>query len=216
MVDLFGKQNVQKSAGPTQQFVEVKEIREGVIIIKNGGLRMLLEASSINFALKSSDEQTATILQFQDFLNSLDFSLQISALSRKLDIEPYLKLLDVIAKQQTNELLKTQTQEYIEFIRTMVQGQNIMNKRFFIVVPYERTVVGGKTVGSSASEDAFLREKNQLLQRVDHVALGLKRIGVKTRLLDSEEALNLLSQLYHPSLQIKEQTLPTSGLAGYA
>jgi len=215
MIDLFGKKDVQKEAGATQQFVEVKEIREGVVILKSGGLRMLVGVSSINFALKGADEQTAIITQFQEFLNSLDFSIQIAINSRKLDIEPYLNLLNQIAGQQTNELLKIQTQEYIEFIRTMVQSQNIMSKSFYVVTPYDRPVVS-KQMGEGDVEASFLKDRNQLLQRANHVMLGLRRVGLKTWLLESQDALNLMAQLYHPSVQMKELNLPTAGLVNYS
>ena len=215
MIDLFGKQDAQKSSTATQQFVEVKEIKEGVVILKSGGMRMLLEVSSINFALKSTDEQTAIVVQFQDFLNSLDFSIQIVINSRKLNIEPYLNLLTQIASKQTNELLRVQTQEYTEFIRNMVATQNIMNKKFYLVIPYERAVIGGKSL-TSGNKDAFQRDKSQLLQRANHAALGLRRFGLIARLLESEDILNLLTQLYHPTIQIKEMNLPTMGLADYS
>jgi len=215
MIDLFGKQDAQKSSTATQQFVEVKEIRDGVVILKSGGMRMLLEVSSINFALKSTDEQTAIVVQFQDFLNSLDFSIQIVINSRKLDIEPYLNLLTQIASKQTNELLRVQTQEYTEFIRNMVAGQNIMSKKFYLVIPYERAVIGAKSL-TSGNKDVFQRDKSQLLQRANHSALGLRRFGLIARLIGSEEILNLLTQLYHPTIQIKEMNLPTTGLANYS
>lgn len=216
MIDLFGKQDAKKDSTATQKFVEVKEIREGVVILKSGGMRMLLEVSSINFALKSTDEQTAIIIQFQDFLNSLDFSIQIVINSRKLDIEPYLNILTQIASKQTNELLRVQTQEYTEFIRNMVASQNIMNKKFYLVIPYERVTIGGKSLTGKSAQDAFIKDKSQLLQRADHAALGLRRLGLIARLIESEGILNLLTQLYHPTIQIKEMNLPTMGLADYS
>lgn len=219
MADLFPKRDAKSASSATQQFVEIAEVKDGVVMIKGGGgLRMLLQVSSINFALKSTEEQTAIIAQFQDFLNSLDFSLQIFINSRKLDIEPYLLFLSKIIEQQKNELLKIQTQEYIDFIRTMVASQSIMNKKFFVVIPYDRVMVGGKQfgMGDSSAANSFNRDKNQLLQRVDHVMLGLRRIGVKSELVDSESALNLFAQLYHPSVEIKSLNLPTQGLANFS
>src|SRR3989338_2568358 len=119
-----------------QDFVPIKEIRDGVVILKDGTMRMLLMASSINLALKSGDEQSAILMQFQSFLNSLEFSTQIFIQSRRLDIRPYLLLLEERLGVEMNELMKIQIREYIGFIRTIAQSTNIMNKIFIIVVPY--------------------------------------------------------------------------------
>ena len=97
----------------TQDFVPVREVRDGIIVLKDGGLRAVLLASSINFALKSDDEQTAFITQFQSFLNSLDFSVQIFIESRMLDIRPYVDTLEVAYKEQLNDLMRVQIREYI-------------------------------------------------------------------------------------------------------
>src|SRR5512142_1723057 len=104
-------------AKSTQSFVPIKEVRDGIVVLKNGELRAIVLANSINLSLKSEDEQRATILQFQNFLNTLDFPVQISVQSRRLDIRPYLLLLENRMKVQNEPLLKLQTKEYIEFIR---------------------------------------------------------------------------------------------------
>src|SRR3989338_7300822 len=124
------------NAKATQEFVPIKEIRDGIITLKDGGLRAVILANSVNLSLKSSDEQRATIFQFQNFLNSLDFSTQISVQSRRLDIRPYLLLLENRMKVQSEPLLKLQTREYIEFVRNFTESVSIMTKSFFVVVPY--------------------------------------------------------------------------------
>ena len=124
-----------KSSKTTQEFVPIQEIRDGVIILKNGGMRSIILASSLNFALKSGDEQASILLQFQNFLNSLDFSVQIFIQSKKLDIRPYIALLEDRYKEQVGELMKIQVREYIEFVKIFVENTNIMSKSFFIVVP---------------------------------------------------------------------------------
>ncbi|MDO8658986.1 MAG: hypothetical protein Q7K54_00120, partial [Candidatus Parcubacteria bacterium] len=123
-------------AKATQDFVPIKEIRDGIIVLKNGDLRAIVLANSVNLSLKSDNEQKATIAQFQNFLNTLDFSIQMSVQSRKLDIRPYLLLLEERIKVQTEPLIKLQTKEYIEFIRNFTESVNIMTKTFFVVVPY--------------------------------------------------------------------------------
>ena len=119
----------------TQDFVSIKDIRDGVIIQRNGQLCMVLLASSINFALKSTDEQQGILLQFQQFLNTLDFTLQIYVQSRRLNIEPYIAQLQAMDKSQDNDLMRIQLREYIEFIKTFTRDVEVMSKSFFVVVP---------------------------------------------------------------------------------
>src|SRR3989338_6801060 len=123
-------------ATPSQNVLQIEEIRDGTLVLKDKSLRAILMASSINLALKSADEQTAVILQFQSFLNSLEFPVQIFVQSRKLNIEPYLETLKEQQPKQTSDLLKIQISEYIESTRTFVRASNIMTKTFYIVVPY--------------------------------------------------------------------------------
>src|SRR5437762_3399374 len=120
----------------TQSFVPVQEVRSGVIILKDGSYRGILMCSSLNFALKSEDEQKAIIGGFQNFLNTIDFSVEIVVHSRKTDIRPYLALLDERTGAQTNELMRVQLREYINFIRNFIEGSDIMTKTFYVVVPY--------------------------------------------------------------------------------
>ena len=114
---------------PTQEFVPIKEVRDGVIILKDGSMRAIVLASSLNFSLKSDDERQAIIVQFQDFLNSLDFSIQIDVESRRLDIRPYIALLENQYKEQINDLMKIQTREYIEFVKKFTETTNIIPRQ---------------------------------------------------------------------------------------
>ena len=196
----------------TQDFVTVKEIRDGIVILKNGGMRAIVLASSLNFALKSSDEQTSILMQFQNFLNSLDFSVQISIQSKKLDIRPYIALLDDRLKEQTTELMKIQVKEYIEFIRTFVESTNIMTKSFFVVVPYDPPILNagnnpisklfpGKTTQAeknTASDEKFAEYRTQLEQRVSTVEQGLVRCGIRSAELGTEEVVELLYKIFNP------------------
>src|SRR3989344_6375401 len=123
------------TAFPSQEILQIKEIRDGVLILKDGSLRVVMMASSLNFALKSGDEQTAIVMQYQNFLNSLDFTVQFFIQSRKLNIEPYIEILKGAERKQVNELLKIQIAEYVEFIRTFVRASSIVSKSFYVVVP---------------------------------------------------------------------------------
>lgn len=201
-----------------QDFVPIKEVRDGVVILKDGSLRALVMTSSLNLALKSEDEQTATILQFQGFLNSLDFSIQIFVQSRKLDIKPYITMLEDRMKEQLEDLLKIQTREYIDFIKNLAETRNIMTKNFFIVVPYSAPSIGGK--GSSgfslppipgmtgnkeptaesriAETELFEESRSQLDQRVSVVAQGLSRFGVRAVQLGTEEVIEVFYKIFNP------------------
>ncbi|MDO8510423.1 MAG: hypothetical protein Q7S15_02255 [bacterium] len=192
----------------TQQFVPIDEVRDGIVVLKDGSLRAILIASSLNFSLKSEDEKNSIILQFQEFLNSLDFSVQIFMESRRLDIRPYLALLEERHKEQVNELMKIQTQEYIEFIRTFTENTNIMTKSFFIVVPYTPAVMQGKKVSRlfgkkqvsapQAKADNFEENRTQIEQRMAIVEQGLVRSGVRTAQLGTEEIIELFYKLFNP------------------
>jgi hypothetical protein len=191
----------------TQNFLEIDEIREGALILKTGQLRSVLMVSSANFALKSADEQQAIISQFQNFLNSLDFSLQIVVQSRRLNITGYLDMLRKLEQNQQNELLKVQTADYLAFVEQLIQGGSIMAKNFFVVVPFSLgEVVGGvlkeqnakKPKTGKLAESQFQRMKNQLWQRMEFVALGLRRAGLQVVPLSSEELIELFWSSHHP------------------
>lgn len=190
-----------------QQFLPIEQIKEGIIIMKDHSLRGVLMASSLNFALRASDEQQAIIYQFQTFLNSLDFSCQIMAVSRKVNITGYLEKLKTMEKEQKNELLKTQTKEYRKFIEKIVAGGEIMNKNFYVIIPFYLSESSGitnkgglfklKTV-PTLTEENFKRVKTQLYQRMEFLSLGLRRCGVWSVALNSEELIELFWSLSHP------------------
>lgn len=189
----------------------IHEIRDGVIILRNGGMRAVVLASSLNFALKSGDEQNSIMFQFQNFLNSLDFSIQIMVQSKKLDIRPYIALLEERYKEQMTELMKIQVREYIDFIRTFVENTNIMTKNFFVVVPYDPPIMtatknpiskmlprgkGGNA--SPTSDEQFQEYRTQLEQRVSVVEQGLVRCGIRAAELGTEEVVELFYKLFNP------------------
>jgi hypothetical protein len=195
------------SKSSTQDFLQIEQIREGVVILKNKSLRGVLMISSLNFALKSEEEQQAIIFQFQTFLNSLDFSLQIVVQSRKLNITGYLEKIKQLETNQTNELLKTQTASYYDFIKSLIETGTIMSKNFFIVVPYSvlETQVSAGTESlvrmprvPVLTEEQFQRCKSQLWQRMEFLALGLRRMGLQTVALATPELIEFFWALHHP------------------
>ena len=190
----------------TQQFLEIDQIREGVILLRNKAMRGVIMVSSLNFALKSEDEQNAIIYQFQNFLNSLDFSLEIVVQSRRLNITGYLDKLKELERKQENELLKTQTAGYQKFIRDLIGGGAIMAKSFFVAVPFTLIKIPGikaakalfKKQPTTLNEERFQRCKSQLWQRMEFVALGLRRCGLQCVPLNTSELIELFWSLYHP------------------
>lgn len=196
-------------AKTTQEFVPIKEIRQGIVILKDDSLRAVVMASSLNFALKSADEQQSILMQFQNFLNSLDFSVQIFIQSRRLDIRPYIALLENRLKEQMSDLLKIQTREYIGFIKNFTENSNIMTKTFFVVVPYSPAVLNKssvsdvfskKTEAQSAEKklEAFEEHRTQLEQRVGVVTQGLARCGIRSVELGTEEIVELFYKIFNP------------------
>ena len=190
----------------TQNFLEIAEIREGVLVLKTGHIRSVLMVSSANFALKSQEEQEAIVFQFQNFLNSLDFPLQIVVQSRRLNITGYIDSLKALEANQQNQLLKEQTADYRGFVEQLIKGGSIMAKNFFVVVPFSLAEVVGevqkdtqqnKKIGK-LSEDQFQRMKNQLWQRLEFTALGLRRAGLQVAPLNSEELIELFWSSHHP------------------
>jgi len=199
-------------ARSTQSFVPVEEVRNGVIVLKTDGYRGILMCSAMNFALKSEDEQRAIIGGFQNFLNTLDFSVEIVVHSRKMDIRPYLALLDSQMDKQETELMRLQLREYIAFIRNFMDSSDIMTKMFYVVVPYTPAIAsevastlpsflkkqGGGAV--PAGTDNFEEHRAQLEQRMGLVASGLQSSGVRAVPLGTEEIIELLYHSFNPGV----------------
>jgi len=196
----------------TQKFLDIAEIKEDVIVLKNGSFRGVLAVSSINYDLKSSEEQDAIINQYQNFLNSLDFPIQVLISSRKLNINSYLEFLDGKEKEQTSELLRMQTAEYRNFIKQLVTVSNIMDKNFYIILPFSPienkdkgffsnlfNIFNPKKNISQKKED-FETYKTQLFQRMDHLAAGLSGLGVRVTPLGTQELIELLYNSYNSNV----------------
>jgi type IV secretory pathway VirB4 component len=202
-----------KLSPTTQNFIPIKNIRDGVVLLKDGGLRIVLMVSSVNFALKSQDEQMALLLQFQNMLNSLDFSIQIMIQSRKLDIAPYIDLLRERVDAAENDLIRIQVREYMQFIQNLTASINIMSKTFFVVIPYSASVspaegasiitsfFSPKQEGAALPDDRFEEYKLQLEQRAMVVEQSLASVGLRSVRLGSEELIELFYKSFNPDEQ---------------
>jgi hypothetical protein len=208
---------------PSQTLVPVKEIRDGTAILNDGTMRMTLMVSSVNFALKSQEEQDAIVYAYQDFLNSLDFPVQLTVSSRKMDITPYLAQIKELRDKQQNELLRLQMDEYINFVTELVKNSNIMTKTFFITIPFsvqQSTKEGflsrftkgikGAAGAHMMSDQEFEHNRAQLMQRVNQVAIGLQAFGLRLVTLKTQELLELYYTSYNP-LTSRNQRLRSVG-----
>lgn len=197
-------------AKSSQSFVPVKEVRNGIVVLKNGGYRGVLMCSSTNFALKSADEQRAIIGGFQNFLNTLDFSVEIVIHSRKMDIRPYLATLVEREKVQQTELMRVQVREYAQFIKNFIDGADIMSKLFYVIVPYDAAPIasssvaaglpffgGKKEAAGEGMTEGFEQHRAQLAQRMSLVSSGLTSTGIRAVPLGTEEVIELLYRSFN-------------------
>ncbi|MFA6094566.1 MAG: hypothetical protein WC757_01615 [Candidatus Paceibacterota bacterium] len=208
---------MSSTAQATQKFVSIQEVRDGIAIMKDGSMRGIIMASSVNFSLKSQEEKQSILMQFQNFLNSLDFTVQIIVQSRRLDVGPYAALLEKRYKEQTIDLLKIQIQEYIDFVKKFTDEHNIMVKSFFLVVPYAQAMTkqAGSTFSmfsgkksASVEKASFEETVAQLEQRVAVVMGGLSACGIRSVQLGTKEVTELFYGLFNPGdteKQIKMQ-----------
>jgi hypothetical protein len=204
------KLNNNKVSASTQEYLDIAEIRDDTVIMRDGTIRAVLLVSSINFALKSEDEQNAVIDSYVRFLNNLNFTLQIVIQSRELDINSYLEYLKGKEKEQTNKLLKAQTREYTEYIKELTSLGKIMNKRFYVVVPYDPATDKHKSFFDSfkdairpasmivLKEKIFNSYQEMLGRRVDSVMGGLESMGVSVNRLGTQDLIELYYKTYNP------------------
>jgi len=210
-----GKKNRSKVNASTQTHLRFGEIRDNTLILKNGGARAILKTSSINFNLKSEDEQNAIISSYQGFLNSLEFPIQILIRSKKLDIDDYITQVNNLGEKQTNKLLQEQTYEYAQYIKRLVEYADIMEKEFYVVVPYDPARVNAESMIQTffqrlAPKDSytdikkrhkeFNNVKKGLTQRVNVVKSGLENCGLKVSELTTQEIIEILYNSYNPQI----------------
>jgi len=213
----------QKKTSPTmstQIFLDIAEIKDNVVVLKNGGLRAILQTTSINFNLKSEEEQNSIIYGYQNFLNSLNFPVQIVVQSRKLDVDKYIETVREIGEKHTNVLLKEQTNEYCDYILKLVEYADIMEKKFYVVVPFDpyrnrNQNTFSKFMSSISSSDSVdsikhrhkeFEELNKgLTERVNAVTAGLEGCNLRVAQLGTSQLIELFYQIYNPSTSRNEK-----------
>ena len=208
----------------TLHYLDIAGIRQDTVVMKDGSLRAVILVSSINFALKNEDEQSAIVGAYVSFLNNITFPLQIVIQSRELNIENYLTHLGQKEKEQTNELLKMQINEYIGYIKELISLSKIMNKRFYVVIPYnplsdkKKGFIPRLTETFSPStlikmkEDNFSHLRAELSRRIETVVSGLDSIGLNTIELDTQSLIELFYNTYNPVTAINQKLPPVEQL----
>lgn len=208
-----------KETFSSQSLISLQQIRKGVVILKNGSLRSVLEVSGINFDLKSEEEQSSVLMSWRNLINNLDFPLQVVAHSRRVNIESYLNFLQEKIEQETNNLLKLQGEDYYTFIKGLVTGNNIMKKKFYVIVPYDpimlkprtalnqileayKTLLNLRHQAFSAiiplSDENFNQHYQQLIIRQNNIITNLTRMGLQSRPLTTKELIELFFNSYNP------------------
>jgi len=205
----------KKLAGPkpgpaTQRYLDISEIKEDVVVMKDGTMRAVLMVASINFALKSEDEQEAIIAQYVSFLNGLEYPLQVVIQSRRLNIDKYLDKLKQAEREQANELLRAQIADYRTFVSELVVLGQIMQKYFFVVVPYnplsdkrkgffqQLSDLFAPVLSVRLAEDRFQKRRSDLMMRIEHMQGSLNSMGLKAVQLDTQGLVELYYRVYNP------------------
>ena len=214
-----------KQKQTTQAHLPVAEVKDGIVVLKDGSLRLVMMVSAINFDLKSETEQNALIYAFQNFLNSLTFPIQIIAQSRRLDLSEYLAKLQQQIPKTGNDLIRLHIQDYIDFIQKLLKLANIMDKKFYLVIPYFVPVKKpacflDKLVSSASGKQPvidlskFAEQKRELMQRAQVVAQELGSLGLRAVQLNTQELIELLYSVYNPELAMREKLASPEELAG--
>lgn len=210
------KKRKTTAAQSAQNLLPFGEIRSNSILLKNGGIRGIVKVSTINFNLKTEDEQQSIIVGYQQFLNSLNFPIQIVIQSRKVDLDSYFQMLESQEKIIEHPLLKSQTQDYIAYIKKITEFADIMEKQFFVVVPADpsRKKISNNIFSNLfenlAPQDSLQKVKDRYLEykglaqilqkRMDIVFGGLERCGLRVSPLSSKEIIDLLYRSYNPEI----------------
>ncbi|MDD5606038.1 MAG: hypothetical protein PHR51_01790 [Patescibacteria group bacterium] len=211
---------VKKKPTSTQKFLPVEEIRDGVIVLKDGSMRTVLMVNAINFNLKSRDEQDALLANYQNFINSLSFPVQIVVQSRTLDLDKYLSDLNTKVASQSNALLRNQTQDYIEFVRELIGVANIMSKTFYVVIPYSLTPIAkgfwsslfGGSQGNIPTGKKFEDAKTKIIEQTQLTSSGLTSLGLSNIQLNTQEVIELLYSSYNIDTSRRQKLFSVSNV----
>ncbi|OGH38948.1 MAG: hypothetical protein A3B44_03530 [Candidatus Levybacteria bacterium RIFCSPLOWO2_01_FULL_38_21] len=183
----------QKKKATTQKFIEIENIEDDIVIISGKNAALVIEVNSTNFALLSKEEQDTKIFSYASLLNSLSFPIQIFIRSKKLDISSYLKLLDSQAQETQNQLLSTQIKLYRDFVKELVKVNTVLDKKFYIIIPYSYL-----EKGVMVSSDSFLNQaKTSLASKAESVLSQIARLNLRAKILQKEELIKFFYEIYN-------------------
>lgn len=217
---------MNKPIPSTQSYLNIATIREGLIVLKNGKLAQICRCAAINFALKSEQEQNAIIFQYQNFLNSLKFPIQITIQSRHLDLSEYLKDLSSQLDRVSNELLRVQIEDYVDFIKKLISVANIIDKRFYLTIPFsppaqlpklsffQKILPSSKPTAPRITQIQFRAYQQEIRERMEVTKSGLGAIGVTVEPLNTAEIIELLYGLYNPEATLTQKLGEIEELTG--
>ncbi|HRN95865.1 MAG TPA: hypothetical protein PLD54_00280 [Candidatus Levybacteria bacterium] len=188
--------NKNKIHSTTQGFTEVQDIRDGVLFLKGNNAASILEVSSVNFYLLSTDEQNARVYGFMSFLNSLSFAIQIFVVSKKVDMTDYLSMLETKIQNATNPRFSEHLVMYKQFIQELVKGEDLLNKKIYVVLPFSSLELGA--VGSTNKKQSLQdRMRDGLVSKQNGIIGQIQRMGLSARQLESSEVAKVLYELYN-------------------
>ncbi len=209
------KKTTQKIHSTTQKFTQIEDILGEVVVFSGNQAALVMEITATNFALQSEDEQQSRIFSYAALLNSLSFPMQVLIMSRKLDISNYIKLLDMEAKKTPNQALSNQINMYKEFVGQLVRNNTVLDKKFYIVLSYSVLEKGAKGVAQSKNRQAFFNDaRAQLSSKSNSMKQELVRVGLKSRVLEKEELLNLFYEIYNPGAGLVHEGMVSSYVGG--
>lgn len=192
------KKTSQKIKATTQKFIEIENIVDDVVILSGGQACLCLEVTATNFALQSKDEQQTRILSYAALLNSLSFPIQIAIITRRLDISSYIKLLEQEAERITNQTLKSHVLSYKDFVSELVNKNSVLDKKFYIIIPYSFLEGGPGSVAVMKDKNLFVNDaKTQLRSKASSIVQQLLRVGLKSKILGKNELINLYYEIYN-------------------
>jgi hypothetical protein len=215
----------QSQVASTQDHLDILDIRDDIVILKSGNAVTVLQTNAVNFDLLSESEQDALIFAYASLLNSLTFPIQVIVRSKRMDISSYLERLEEAREAQTNSRLQKQIVRYAEFVKDLIAKNNVLDKRFYIVIPYSELKVGslaptqfllGKKRISFDKWDILQKAKTQLAPKQDQIIRQLSRLGIKAKVLSTQEMVELFYDIYNPntsaeqkvSINVQEYTSP--------
>ncbi len=220
------RQRKKSALTSTQRYLPISEIRGDTVLLKNGGLRAVIEVEALNFNLKSETEQQGIISGYESFVNTITFPIQVLVRSSKMNIDPYLVQLRAIAEKQQNPLLKEQTIAYANFVEKLVDIADIMQKKFYIVVPVDmnprkKTVLeqffnwispDDNITKALSRNREFIAGSRELRERVTLVQTGIENIGLQSKRLTTHELVQLYYGIYNPRTSEEQKLAPEGQL----